>query len=258
MTTEKLKEVLNAHSLWLKGDPKGQRADLSHRNLRGADLSRADLSKANLCGTDLFGANLRGAHLTGANLYVANLSYANLSSAYLCEADLSQTVLSSADLRNTNLRGASLRGASLYCTDLCGSNLHGTDLSEADLCGADLFRALLDEHENIRKGITLTEPMLGYKKCRGNCIVTLEIPIGAIVYSINNNKCRTNRAKAISIVMQDDTSVSYAQSYYDISFFYKVGKEIDISETFNLMYNVECSTGIHFFRTREEAENYKF
>ena len=31
-------------------------------------------------------------------------------------------------------------------------------------------------------------------------------------------------------------------------------EEID---DFNLMYNVECSSGIHFFRTRGEAEKYE-
>ena len=36
---------------------------------------------------------------------------------------------------------------------------------------------------------------------------------------------------------------------------YEVGKELEI-ENFDLMYNVECSTGIHFFRTREEAIDY--
>ena len=44
-------------------------------------------------------------------------------------------------------------------------------------------------------------------------------------------------------------------SRYDDSFEYTLGKEIVI-EDFNLMYNVECASGFHFFRTKEEAENY--
>ena len=38
-------------------------------------------------------------------------------------------------------------------------------------------------------------------------------------------------------------------------FEYRLGQEINIKD-FNLMYNVECANGFHFFRTREEAENY--
>lgn len=89
------------------------------------------------------------------------------------------------------------------------------------------------------------------KKCIGNTIITLEIPKGAIVYSINNSDCRTDKAKVID--MSDDKKIAYSD--FDDSFAYELGKEIEI-EDFDLRYNVECSTGIHFFRTREEAESY--
>ncbi len=44
-------------------------------------------------------------------------------------------------------------------------------------------------------------------------------------------------------------------SRYDNTFEYRLGQEIEIKD-FNLMYNVECASGFHFFRTREEAEKY--
>ena len=91
MTNEKLKEILEKHSLWLDGDLKGRKADLSGADLSGADLSGADLSKANLSG-----AYLSGANLSGANLSWANLSWADLSGADLCGADLSKANLSGA------------------------------------------------------------------------------------------------------------------------------------------------------------------
>ena len=45
-------------------------------------------------------------------------------------------------------------------------------------------------------------------------------------------------------------------SSYDDSFEYRLGQEIEIKD-FDLMYNVECASGFHFFRTRKEAEEYK-
>ena len=78
----------------------------------------------------------------------------------------------------------------------------------------------------------------------------LEIPKGAIVFSINGDKCRTNKCKVLSISNGD-----IAYSIHDHSFTYEVGKEIEIQD-FNLMYNIECGSGIHFFKTREDAENY--
>jgi hypothetical protein len=44
-------------------------------------------------------------------------------------------------------------------------------------------------------------------------------------------------------------------SQYDNSFEYSLGQEINIKD-FNLMYNIECASGFHFFRTRKEAEEY--
>jgi hypothetical protein len=93
VNTAILTETLRLHSLWLADAPGGQRADLTHANLAGANLRDANLSDANLRGANLTRANLSGANLSGANLSDANLSGANLSDA--------------------NLSGAYLRGANL-------------------------------------------------------------------------------------------------------------------------------------------------
>ena len=101
MTSEKLKEILEKHRLWLEDDPKGSKADLS-----GANLSKANLSKADLSGADLSGANLSGANLSKADLRWADLSKADLSKADLRCADLRCADLSGADLSEANLSGA--------------------------------------------------------------------------------------------------------------------------------------------------------
>jgi hypothetical protein len=100
-----------------------------------------------------------------------------------------------------------------------------------------------------RRGKVLTEDIIGYKKCRHDVIVTLLIPRGAIVFSINGEKCRTNRAKVIGI---DGANRAYSEfngmSYY-------VGDEFTIYD-FNCVYNDSWGAGIHFFMSKEEAENY--
>ena len=170
-------------------------------------------------------ADLHGANLHGANLHGANLHGANLYEAYLTGADLT---------------GADLTGADLTGADLTGADLHGAYLYEAYLTGADRFRL----------GKVLDEPLAGYKKTKEGVVITAEIPAGAIVFCINGSKCRTNRAK-----ITDMEGHEVLHSRYDNSFEYRLGQEIEIKD-FNLMYNVECASGFHFFRTREEAENY--
>ena len=128
------------------------------------------------------------------------------------------------------------------------ANLSGADLYGANLSGANLYHAR-GELLEYRRGKILTKSIIGYKKCKNNTIVKLEIPRGAVVFSINGNKCRTNKAKVLDISGADRAVSEYKyMSYY-------VGDEFTVYN-FNCEYNTECASGIHFFMTREEAEEY--
>lgn len=127
-------------------------------------------------------------------------------------------------------------------------DLHRTWLIGANLAGAKLNGAKGSLIE-YRKGKMLTEDIVGYKKCCDGVIVTLRIPRGAIVFSINGYKCRTNKAKVIAI-----DGVTRAISRYKYMSYY-VGDEFTIYD-FNCEYNIECSTGIHFFMNKKDAELY--
>ena len=239
-----------------------------HANLRGTDLSYVDLSYAILRHTNLHDVNLAGACLYNADLYYADLSYADLQNANLSYCDLSYAYLRHADLSHANLIGACLHNTNLqnanlsYC-DLKYANLLTSDLSCADLRnanlegtnleGTNLFRAIGD-HFEYRRGKKLTESIIGYKVCKDHVdgmpvIVTLEIPRGAIVFSINRKKCRTDKAKVLKIgnghVINRAYSINRYMTYY-------VGDEFTVYN-FNCEYNVECAEGIHFFMTREDA-----
>jgi hypothetical protein len=175
---------------------------------------------------------------------------ADLSGADLTYTDLTGVRLFGANLTDADLTGTNLTDASLFDANLTGANLTGANLTDAILTFADLTNTILDDKEQCRKGIVLTEPMIGYKNSDEGKIITLEIPICAKVFSINNYKRRTNKCKVID--MQGETEL---RSIHDIDFKYHVGDEIEI-EDFDENYNVECGAGIHFFLNRKEAENY--
>ncbi|MBW4616244.1 MAG: pentapeptide repeat-containing protein [Desmonostoc vinosum HA7617-LM4] len=134
-------------------DPKDQRLDLRHTNIRRIDLLGANLQQADLRGSDLSGADLRGADLSEANLdgaklvgsilYEANLVKASLCGANLCRANLNRANFSGANLRTANLSGSSLRAANLQGANLYKANLQQATLKVADLSGAKLFLANL-------------------------------------------------------------------------------------------------------------------
>ena len=222
-----LEEILERHKHWLNRDCENwesMRADLHNADLHGANLYGANLYGADLCSANMMGANLRSADLYGADLCSANMIDADLCSANMIDADLC----------SANMMGADLHSANMIDADMRGTNLHDVDMGSAD---------------KLRKGIKLSEPIIGWKKCKNNVLVKLEIPRGAIVFSINNSKCRTDKAKVLEIIGSD-------RAYSKHKFFsYYVGDVIEVFD-FNCEYNVECAEGIHFFKTREEAKDY--
>ena len=138
------------------------------------------------------------------------------------------------------------------------------NLSEANLKGANLYEADLSEAylggvKNLSLPIVAPEKssFIGYKKCRDDLIVELEIPEDALRSSGTTRKCRCSKAKVLSITNLDGSKskCTEATSKRDSFFVYKVGEIVEVPDFDTNRFN-ECSTGIHFFVTREEAEKY--
>ncbi|RVI39013.1 pentapeptide repeat-containing protein [Sinorhizobium meliloti] len=212
----------------------------SGANLFGANLSRADLSRANLSGADLSRANLSGADLFGANLSGADLSRADLSRANLPGADLSRADLSRADLSRANLSGANLSGADLFGASLFGANLPGADLFGAK--NADLVIA--------RTRILADGDLIGWKKCRNGVVVKLRIPEAAKRSSAFGRKCRAEFADVLEVI-----GAERGISLHDSKTEYIAGARVT-PDSFDENWQEECSSGIHFYLTRIEAENH--
>ncbi|MDO8611118.1 MAG: pentapeptide repeat-containing protein [bacterium] len=229
------------------------RAKLSRANLSGADLSWADLSRANLSGADLSGADLSRAKLSRADLSGADLSCADLSGANLSGAKLSRAKLSRAKLSRANLSGADLSCANLSGANLSGANLSWADLSWADLSGADLLEIKMDNKNlQILVNQRLIAPegdLIVYKKLNNGNIAKLLIPKDAKrVGGLIGRKCRAEFVEVI-----EGNGFSLTNQFSKIE--YKSGARI-VPDKFDPNPLVECSSGIHFFLTRQEAEDF--
>jgi uncharacterized protein YjbI with pentapeptide repeats len=201
------------------------------------------LRNANLSGVNLSGVNLSGADLSGVNLSGVNLSGADLSGADLSDANLSGVNLSGVNLRGVNLRNADLSGASL-----CGASLRSADLRNADLSGVrynenTAFFALQCPEEGS---------FIAYKKCAHNTIVKLCIPENAKRSSATSRKCRAEFAEVLEIQNIDGTIYGTEVKSQRDNTLYKVGEMVYPNSFDENRWN-ECSTGIHFFITRQEA-----
>lgn len=226
MDKNELTEVLHQHQLWLEGKG-GKRAILI-----GAELRHANLDDTNLTGAILRQADLRDASLFGARLLYADLRGADLDHA---------------NLRDANLCNADLRIANLCSADLCNANLTGAKLNDVKYNYKTSFFALQCPEEGS---------FIGYKKAC-NHIVKLEILPNAKRSSATTRKCRCSSAKVLSITTLDgeNDGTQAVSSNYDPSFVYRVGKIVRV-DNFNENRWNECSRGIHFFMTRDEAVMY--
>ena len=158
-----------------------------------------------------------------------------------CGAKGVRANLWNADLSGADLRGADLRGACLWNANLWGADLYGAKINFYIACP--------------EKG-----SFIAFKKAGNNYnnyIVELLIPEDAKRCSATSRKCRCDKAKVLSITKIDGTSdgVDTVYSIYDETFAYKIGETVEVKNFDDNRWN-ECSTGIHFFLTRQEAVEY--
>lgn len=290
MNRKELDKILLNHKKWLTHSDGWSAEDMA--NLQFADLRGMDLSETNLCCANLQAADLRGADLHGAKLWDADLLAADIQDADLRNADLWIAGLRDADIRHANLRRSKLWGAVLSGADLSGADLSVTDLREANLLGADLRDADLRDANMVNanlwdadlRGANLggadlsgvktnaatkidwpmvcpeTGAFIAWKKAfeyvghveKRTMIVKLEIPEDALRSSATTNKCRSSWAKVLEIQNIDGTKADVTEAESAWGTMYKVGEMVYPDDWDYNRWN-ECSNGIHFFMTREEA-----
>lgn len=264
ITNDELREILDKHSKWLRDEDGGEQANLIEADLRdteplrgnlryadltGADLSHADLSCANLGDVNLKGANLKGVNLRHANLSHSDLTDADLRGASLRFADFRYANLSHANLGDAHLRGTDFRFAKLICANLRGADLRNASLIRADLKGARYDDTIL-EMQCPEEG-----SFVAWKKLAYGRIAKLLIPEDAKRSSATTRKCRASKAIVLAIYNKNGGEVSEGRSEHDYGFIYWVGETV-YPDDWDEERWAECSNGIHFFTTREEAEEY--
>jgi hypothetical protein len=99
--------------------------------------------------------------------------------------------------------------------------------------------------------------IIGYKKLKDNLIATLKIPQKAKrVNAYSSRKCRAEYARVLSIENDKGKKVKSGIGIHSDKAIYTVGKFIK-PDSYDPSPFVECSNGIHFFITKQEAIDYK-
>ena len=172
-------------------------------------------------------------------------------------ADLSGADLGDADLGGANLGDADLRGADLSGANLRGAYLGGAYLWRADLGSANLSGAQYNEKTAFLAFVCPEEgDFIAWKKV-GEVIVKLRIPSESRRSSATSRKCRCEFAEVLELQNLDGTTYKDDKVVNDnyVETIYKVGEIVHSDSWDDNRWN-ECSHGIHFFMTRDEAVRY--
>ncbi len=134
--------------------------------------------------------------------------------------------------------------------DLGGADLGGANLGGANIGGADLGGAKNADLAIAQTRILPDGDLIGWKKCRHGVVVKLRIPEAAKRSHAFGRKCRAEYADVLEIIGGEK-----AISSHDEKTEYLAGQRVT-PDRFDENWMEECSSGIHFFITRLEAENY--
>ena len=142
-----------------------------------------------------------------------------------------------------------LSGAYLSRANLSGADLSGVYLSRADLSRANLSGVKGIEKQPPQTVITPQGSIIGWKKCNGGVIVKLVIPEGARRSNAGGRKCRAEYATVLEVIggTVGVTTEHGPRTEYRVLETVRPDKWDDD-------WRNECSNGLHFFLTREEAE----
>ena len=136
------------------------------------------------------------------------------------------------------LDGTEKEIANLRLADLQGADLRRANLQGADLEGAKHLEMFVIAAEGI---------LIGYKKLANGNIAKLRVPAAAArVNAYGSRKCRAAYVTVISGtgVSKHDGKTKYSP------------KRKVVADKFDPDPRVECSGGIHFFITEQEAKDY--
>lgn len=269
MTREEFKKVLDDHKKWLDtgatSESECKKIQLDYEVVSGivrdfdfayAVTNRCIFRNVTFVGCKFTSTRMLQCSFFGCTFRNCNFNNANFDSSmfYSCEFIIctlhnccfTYNMISFTVFSESTLSLCSFRNSSIMRSDFRTAKF----IEGIRFEGAGIESSYLPEEYYRILGKVLAEPIIGYKKTREGVVIKAEIPAGAIVFSINGTKCRTNRAKII-----DMNGHTVLHSGFDFRFAYTLGQEIEILD-FDPCYSHECAPGFHFFMTEEEAKAY--
>ena len=146
------------------------------------------------------------------------------------------------------------------CLDASFLDFSDVDFSKIDFHGANNINEVISFANVANTALCMQCPeegsFIGFKKAVGG-IVKLRVTESAKRSSATTHKCRCSEAEVLEIQNMDGTKSerTSVSSKNDSNFIYSVGSVVSVPDFDDDRWN-ECTRGIHFFLSRQEAVNY--
>lgn len=279
---EQFDDIIEKHLMWRDDSKTGQRATLINCRLIYVHYSGSIVKDLSLC--FMIGCTFDSCSFDYCDIHSSNLDSSEFNNCTFNNCTFSNTSLSGGTIKTTAFNGCCFVDVNLYNSETENCTFENCYFENTNLCYSIIKENTYTDTkfndcyftDSIIEGNTGDEcfsaasivpecgSFIGWKKCfvsasnKTPVIVKLEILEDSKRSSGTERKCRCEEAKVISITSMDgETNYDVAYSFFDMGFAYRVGYTVK-SDSFNDNRFETCSNGIHFFLTRQEAENYNF
>lgn len=244
LSQEELDNKIKLHEKWLKDDDKGQPLYLYGVECHNLDFSNYNLSQAMFHNVFFINCKFYNTHCVGSSF----------NTCLLQNSDYTDSDFEYNTFLNCNFVKLNINNTIFSNNIFIHSRLRDMGPAASDYFDSQIPIHCPEEGEFIgfKKAYLKTNSCIAYLQV----LVKLKIPADAKRSSGISNKCRCNKAEVLEITdCVGNESYLKAYSGYDPNFKYEVGKIVEVEDFNDNRWN-ECSTGIHFFLTKDEAIKY--
>lgn len=271
--TKKFKKIMASHAKWLVNNPSGTGASFEDVKFDGVfagfDFSYVTFKNVKADCTVFKNCKFNDASFENCCFKRANFDnceFVNCTTEYVYSEAETDVNFYDASFDKCNFNNARLCGADFGDVYFDKCSFVEANLSNADFRNVEFDECVLTaiRYDELTAGIALACPEKGaftaFKKAElhngDDCIVELQVPADALRSSATTRKCRVSKAKVVAVYNMDGKSIKQnAYSMRANSFVYRIGKMVEVKNFDKNRWN-ECSTGIHCFITKKEAELY--
>lgn len=266
ITEEEFNEMLDKHECWLRKEEGGEKLRLTNcilkkylKEIKGRNLRYAEFYNCNIDSLKFLDCILQNTYFELCKIKYLFFKWCDISRSSFAKCKLLNNIFYDDNLRLCIFKESNLKECSFKDSNLSGVEIKKCELKNIITNNTTSFYNLQCPEEGSFIGFkkAYIEEKNGYGS-EIPVIVKLEITEDSLRSSANSRKCRCSKAKVLSISYLDgrECNDKIAHSAYDNNFTYKVGETLEIDNFDKDRWN-ECSIGIHFFITRDEAVNYR-